>query len=168
MKEIATARELETLLPNLMRSLFGTDKDDPLTELTMPQLRIMRMVLEGDHTVSSLSEEMALSVSAATQMVNRLEHSGLVERAEYPADRRMKRVRLSARGLALMHRRRDRRVERIRQVLTEMSPEEKDSLVDRLREFHVAARLVRSREEQPTPGPVMEELSAFALGRDVS
>jgi DNA-binding MarR family transcriptional regulator len=92
------AASLETLLPRLIRALFNPDPDDSLMELPVAQLRVMRTLTHGDRTVSELSEEFGLSMSACTQMVNRLESMGLVSRRGDEGDRRVRHIGLSEEG----------------------------------------------------------------------
>ncbi len=111
------AIRLETLLPKVMRALFNPDPEDPMTDLPMAQLRMVRLLTNRDYTVSELSEEFNLSMSACTQMVNRLETMGLVTRRGDEGDRRIRHVTLSEKGKRQMQDRHQRRVARAEKVL---------------------------------------------------
>src|SRR5207245_7427659 len=89
---LTQAASLESLLPKLMRRLFTLDPSHPANELPVAQLRVCTILQSGPRTVSAIGEELRISVSAATQIADRLERSGLVERVAEPDDRRMKKV----------------------------------------------------------------------------
>src|SRR5207244_9136663 len=93
------AAQLESLLPRLMRTLFTLEAEHPVTELPLAQLRVCSILYTGPRTLSALGDELAISVSAVTQIADRLERAGLVERVAAPDDRRMKHLRLTSRGL---------------------------------------------------------------------
>jgi DNA-binding MarR family transcriptional regulator len=74
------AEKLECLLPRLMRRLFTLEIDHPAMELPLAQLRMSLILQGGPRSISSLSEEMSISVSATTQIADRLERAGMVAR----------------------------------------------------------------------------------------
>src|SRR5215472_9587622 len=92
---ISQAAKLECLLPKLMRRLFTLDPSHPANELPVAQLRVCVILQAGPRTVSAVSEELGISVSATTQIADRLERAGLVERVAERDDRRMKLLRLT-------------------------------------------------------------------------
>ncbi len=133
------AIRLEAMLPRLMRSLFNPDPEDPLIELPMAQLRVMRTLFVGDRTVSDLSEDFALSMSACTQMINRLESMGLVARRGDTDDRRVRHIGLSEEGRHKMLERRRRRVDRAKKVLAGMEESEQNQVVSVLEKLLATA-----------------------------
>jgi len=114
--------QLEYLVPKLMRSLFTLDPEDPAMDLPVAQLRVCAILSNGPLAISALARELNTSVSAGTQIADRLESSGLVERIPGRRDRRIKNLRLTERGADLIRDRRKRRVRRAVQVLRRMSP----------------------------------------------
>lgn len=110
------AERLEALWPVIARMLFRPADDDPLSELPVAQLRVIRVLALGSRTLSELAGELNLSMSAATQIANRLEEAGLVEKVGDSHDRRIRHLSLSERGTALMDARRQGRVDRVKQV----------------------------------------------------
>jgi DNA-binding MarR family transcriptional regulator len=118
------AIKLEGLLPKALRSLFNPDVGDPLVEIPVGQMRLMRLLAMRPWTPSHLGDELGLSVSAVTQMANRLEAIGYVTRVEDPIDRRVKHLTLTPLGKTLMSNRQNRRVGVLESVLTHM-PEER-------------------------------------------
>jgi len=117
------AIRIEGQLPQVLRRLFKPDPNDPLVELPVGQMRMMRLLMMKAWTPSNLGEELCLSVSAVTQMANRLDSIGFVDRIEDPTDRRVKHLTLTHVGRELMVRRRERRVYRLESVLAKMPAE---------------------------------------------
>jgi MarR family transcriptional regulator, organic hydroperoxide resistance regulator len=67
--------------------------------LSMPQFfMLMRIHYKKRCGISDLSEHMEITAAAASQTVEKLVQSGLLERAEDPNDRRAKQVTLSPKG----------------------------------------------------------------------
>lgn len=111
------AEQLECLLPKLMRRLFTLEADHPSMDLPLAQLRMSLILQSGPRPISTLSEEMGISVSAATQIADRLERSGMVERTSDCEDRRIKHLRLTAAGAEIMQSRQEARVRRAAKTL---------------------------------------------------
>jgi DNA-binding MarR family transcriptional regulator len=126
------AAQLESLLPRVMRKLFTLEQDHPATELPLSQLRVCMILQNGPRSLSALSEELGISVSAVTQLTDRLERAGFVERTAEEEDRRMKRVAMTAQGDALMKARRRTRVQRAENALAGMAPEERTVVLNAL------------------------------------
>lgn len=67
--------------------------------LTGPQLTVVKMLETlGDLSLSRLSEKIRAQNSTVTGIVDRMEADGLVERSRGADDRRVYKIRLSARG----------------------------------------------------------------------
>jgi len=129
------AVKLEGLLPRVLRTLFKPVGEDPLVELPVGQMRMMRLLGSKSWTPSSLGEELGLSVSAVTQMANRLESIGLLARIEDPSDRRVKHLTLTPLGLQLMRRRQDRRVRLLESALVHMGDNRQEEFIRILEEL---------------------------------
>ena len=126
------AERVEALMPQAMRALYRQDPTDPLLDFSVAQLRLLRSLREGPCTASSLGEDLGLSVSAITQMANRLEASGLVGRTDDVADRRTKHLSLTERGQRLLAERRSRRIDQAQQVLARLTVAQRRQLIDAL------------------------------------
>ncbi len=164
------AIKLEGLLPKALRSLFKPEASDPLVELPVGQMRLMRLLAMRPWTPSHLGEELGLSVSAVTQMANRLEGIGYVARVEDPIDRRVKHLSLTTLGKTLMSNRQQRRVGTLQTVLAHMPEERQKEFVALLEEVIEATTkaaasadnsiFMEAEMEQKLPMPpafVMEE-----------
>jgi DNA-binding MarR family transcriptional regulator len=92
-------------------------------------------------TSSNLGEELGLSVSAVTQMANRLDSIGFVLRTEDPFDRRVKHLSLTPLCQELMAKRHARRVTRLESVLDHMPRERQTEFIRLLEEMIEASTL---------------------------
>nr|CAA9291468.1 hypothetical protein AVDCRST_MAG63-4368 [uncultured Armatimonadetes bacterium] len=119
------ARHAEQTLPEIARRLFTLDPADPLADLPNAQLKVCSLLLNGERTMSQVGEELNISVSAVTQIADRLEKADLVARhaaeRDGDGDRRSRYLTLTARGAALMEARRKWRVERVASALGRLS-----------------------------------------------
>lgn len=71
--------------------------------ISMPQFFMLMQVYYKKHCgISDLSEHMEITTAAASQTVEKLVQSGLLDRAEDPNDRRAKQVTLSPKGRDLI------------------------------------------------------------------
>jgi DNA-binding MarR family transcriptional regulator len=134
------AAEVEDLLPRLMRRLFAFDPDAVTSQLPVAQLRICSILQDGARTMSALSDEVGVSMSALTQIAGRLERIGLVERVVHERDRRMRLLRLTPYGAETMRRRRETRVRSVATALDLLTPADRDELLTSLRALLEAAR----------------------------
>ena len=135
----AQAEGLADLLPRINRRLLTIDSEDPAVELPVAQLRVCSILQDGPKAMSALSKEMGISLSAVTQIVDRLGKTGLVDRFAEPADRRVKCLRLTEHGVAVMKARRHRRAGRILSLLQLLSYGERRSLVAGLQALYKVA-----------------------------
>lgn len=88
-----------------MRSLGDWRRFVRASGLSMPQLSLlMRLYYGGGCGVHDIGEGFGVSSAAASQLVDRLVHAGLVARAEDPDDRRARQIALSAKGRELIDR----------------------------------------------------------------
>ena len=117
------AEELTDLLPRVMRAIFTLDANDPTIDLPVAQLRLCNVLHEeGARTISVLARELQITVSAVTQLADRLESAGMVQRLAGKEDRRTRSLRLTARGADMLRARRRGRVRRAMEVLGELAP----------------------------------------------
>ena len=109
--------------------------------LSMPQFGILMRLYYGHSCgVSQVSEHMDITAAAASQLVEKLVQSGLVERSEDPDDRRAKVLQLSAKGRRLIE---DGIAERSRWVddlIAALDPAERESVSQGLQILGSAAK----------------------------
>lgn len=81
------------------RIITGLSRSLRENEFTVAQIAALHVVdQQGMMRVSALAEELGLSASAASRLIEGLVQRGLLARAEDPADRRAKMLTLSADG----------------------------------------------------------------------
>jgi DNA-binding MarR family transcriptional regulator len=74
------------------------------TGLSRPQIHALLHIFHaGECRVSEIAVLSGATPAAASQLVERLVQQGLVERSEDPGNRRIKRLRLTRKGLDLVH-----------------------------------------------------------------
>lgn len=148
----AQAARLETLMPSIAQRLFTVSPDHPLADMPIAQLRLCSLLLVNESpTLSQVVEELHISASAATQLADRLEKAGMVERIaasetgdKSDGDRRARHLRLTEKGFTLMQSRRQFRQSGARRALQQLSPEDRDSLLALLEKLLIVSRLPHS------------------------
>ena len=143
------AQAMISLLPAVMRNLFRLD-DDLATELPLAQLRVCSILQEGPRPMSMLSREMGVSLSAMTQIADRLERSRLVKRVSEDSDRRVRCLQLTPHGEHLMHRRDEERLQSAQAVMEHLPPSARKEMLknlDLLLQACFAAKANKNHEE---------------------
>jgi DNA-binding MarR family transcriptional regulator len=140
------AANLEDLLPKILRSLTEISTD-PLADISLSQLRVLRIISECGGTPTAISQDLGLTVSAVTQIANRLERRGLIARSDDPVDRRIKHLALSDSGRELMKRRREMRTRRAAAILCRLPEGRQDELLRSLNELLWASNADTEVEE---------------------
>jgi DNA-binding MarR family transcriptional regulator len=128
----ADAERLETLMPIVLRVLHRNDPHDALAELSVAQLRILRILSGSPHTASAVGDILGLSVSAITQIVNRLEATGFVFRSDDESDRRIKKLALTDQGREILSSRRQNRVAQAELALSRLPATARRQLIGSL------------------------------------
>ncbi len=138
------AKAIALLLPALMRQ-FGTGKRDPAVELPLAQLRVCRILSEEAKSLSSLGRELGVSQSAMTQLADRLECAGLVQRVAKKDDRRIRRLQLTRRGKAMLRVHDEARAGQILSVLGYLTPKVRKEVLTSLQALMRACSAARER-----------------------
>jgi DNA-binding MarR family transcriptional regulator len=126
-KLIETAQTIAGLLPRLARGLSSTEKD-PADDLPLAQLRLCGILSEGPRPMSALSRALGVSLSALTQIADRLEKARLVKRIAEGNDRRVRCLQLTVRGEKMMDKRREARVHRVLTVLEPLAAQQREAV----------------------------------------
>ena len=142
------AAAIESLLPRLMRAVFRAPHD-PMHDLPLGQLKMMRVLSEGSKTPSDIASELKISLSSVTQIVTRLEESGLVERSADSQDKRVKHIRLSAFGEETMRERKRVRVGQLMAILETLTPEDRAVTIAALQKMIEAGNAFHGTAESP-------------------
>ncbi|MGB9588766.1 MAG: MarR family winged helix-turn-helix transcriptional regulator [Armatimonadota bacterium] len=93
----------------------------------------------GVCSVSDIAEGLSVSYSAASQLVDRLVSRGFVTRSENKRDRRLSEIQLTKDGQELIEQIRRNRVESMSRILYRMDAGSRNTLVEHLEKFIVAA-----------------------------
>ncbi len=149
------AEQLVRMLPRVFRQVFRHDPGDPAHELPAAQLRVCSVLLDGPLPITALARELGTSVSAATQLADRLEAGGMVARVAEPEDRRVRHLMLTQRGDEVMRRRLERRIRRAAEVLAYLRPEQRAEVLATLSGLADAALLLapENAREEDLPAP---------------
>ena len=110
------AARLAAAMFGLLRH-FAVEDDQLIADLPLRQLRVCGILHGGPQSMSALSRNLDVSLSALTQIADRLERAQLVVREAAGSDRRVRRLRLTPRGESIMRRRETARAARIASVL---------------------------------------------------
>ena len=130
------------MLQSLLRELT-IGANDPAVELPLAQLRVCRVLCGGPQSISAISRELGVSLSAVTQLADRLERAKLVRRLAEDNDRRIRCLQLTARGERLLRLHDEERIRRMAAALEHLTPKARNeaaSTLDRLVRASVAAR----------------------------
>ena len=126
------AERLAGLMPRVMRALQPADMGSPLAKLSVGLLRVCSALRSGPRPMTMIGDDLEITRSAASQLAERLERLGLVERIGAPADRRTRLLRLTGHGEAVMAARHSLRVERAAVCLERLSPTARTVVLDGL------------------------------------
>ncbi|MEI7833008.1 MAG: MarR family transcriptional regulator [bacterium] len=129
---LKTAEDLVTLLPRITRQIARTGEGDPASELPVAQLRVCAILREGSHPMTALANELGITLSALTQLVDRLEHAGLVARTADETDRRVKLLQLTPQAVKMFARRKDARIQRAAYALATLDDTKREQVLETL------------------------------------
>ena len=123
----ASAAELQTdavhaALRTVVRNLLGVD--DSMMDLPLRQLKVCLSLYRQSRSMSEISPELKLSPSAVTQVSDRLERRGLIERVFQDEDRRVRMLRLTRQGQKLVRSREQKQLRRIATALDTLTATE--------------------------------------------
>ena len=120
----AEAEAFSKSLRQLMRHLTA-GLNDPAVELPLAQLKVCSLLYGGPLSMSALGRELGVSLSAMTQIADRLERARLVKRVNQGADRRVRLLQLTGHGEKMIRRHEEVRVRRISKVLERLTPKKR-------------------------------------------
>ena len=136
--------DLTAALRQLLEAVFHRSMGDwaravRALGLSWPQLGLlMRLYHGGRCEVRDVSEHFDITGPAASQLVERLVHSGLAQRTEDPEDRRARRVTLTAKGRDLVESSSRERYRWLEEAVTGLSPRQRAAVKRALPTFSAA------------------------------
>lgn len=119
--------DLATEFERATRSTMPTEWPD--VELTMPQLKALASLIDGQVRMGDIASQSGISHSAATAMIDRLVDKELVSRSHDEHDRRVVVCELTPAGRELLDRFWSVREDTLRKLAAKMSLEELETVV---------------------------------------
>ena len=114
---------------------------DQVGALSPVQLRALTALQEyGPSNLAQLAEEMGVTVSTASRLVDRLVGAEWVNRRQASHNRREISLTLTSQGKSLLRRYDDERLGRLQNCLTGLAPDRQDAVVAALEELVKSAR----------------------------
>jgi DNA-binding MarR family transcriptional regulator len=115
------------------RSMRGWGRFAKSTGLSMPQFSVlMQLHYRGACGMSRISEGYDITPAAASQLVDKLVQSGLIQRGEDPNDRRAKLLNLTDKGRELIQRGIEERYGWVNELTEKLTAEEQAQISEAL------------------------------------
>jgi DNA-binding MarR family transcriptional regulator len=129
------ATDLEKAMAELVKKYQFRDREETVGYgLSVSQAYALRALREnGGLSMGALAEQMRLSISTMTRVVDQLERKTLVRRVRSPLDRRVCEVATTRRGQTLWDRIEAELVESDLQVLRGLAPSERETAIRAIR-----------------------------------
>jgi len=125
------------------RSMRGWGHYAKSTGLSMPQFSVlMQLHHKGACGMSAISERFEVTPAAASQLVDKLVQSGLIQRVEDPNDRRAKLLNLTDKGRDLIRQGIEERYRWVEELAGKLTAEERAQISDALNIMTRAAQEV--------------------------
>lgn len=134
----AQARAMDTIFKAIGRRILV--HDDAALDIPLRQFRVCAALFEGARSMKELSVELGVSQSAITQIADRLEAAGLVTRGAVGEDRRVRNLELTPRARKVLREREEQRIDRVREILEQLSAADRRALLESLGRFGTAAQ----------------------------
>lgn len=120
------------------------------TGLSMPQFGIlMQLHYRGNCGVSDIGERFDITNAAASQLVEKLVQSGLIQREEDPSDRRAKLLNLTEKGREFIHKGIEERYRWVDELAAKLTPEERIKVSEALEIMTQAAKELEAEPAHP-------------------
>lgn len=131
----------------MRRSMRETIQFWKESDLSMPQIStLMHLRHHGACGVSEVGAQLGVSNAAASQMVDKLVHLGLLARAEAEHDRRAKHLTLTPKGTAFLQKGIDARRRWLEDLAEALTPEQQKAVSAALPYLTEAARKLEPQE----------------------
>ena len=129
------------------RSMRAWGRFAKSTGLSMPQFSVlMQLHYRGACGMSRISEGYDITPAAASQLVDKLVHSGLIQRVEDPNDRRAKLLSLTDKGTELIQQGIEERYRWVDELSDRLTAEERVQISEAL---DIMTRVARDLEAEP-------------------
>lgn len=135
--EIITEVLMETIQKATVQAMRCEGNDGKITPSLMGCLQYI--YLHGASPIREIANGLDVSLSAASQLVDRLFRMNLVTRKENETDRRLTSVELKQPGRELVKRMRAKRSERFETIINAMPKDKRNAFLDGVESFLLAA-----------------------------
>jgi len=126
--------EVRNLFVQLFGLLVKSDKKQLGMRISPSQIKTLSAFHEDrEYKMSELSRNALVKMPSMTEMVDKLQEEGILERLRDPKDRRVVRVRLTAEGKKIHKKFVDRRKREIKILFGELSKKDQSELVHSLK-----------------------------------
>lgn len=132
--------EADGLLMSVVRDLLYVD--DRTSDLPLRQLHVCGTLYGGPLSMSQLSRKLGVSMSAMTQIADRLERSGMVARQASDPDRRVRCLILTPRGRRALQAHEKIRQERLATAFQTLDAASRRNLIAGLKLFQAACTTI--------------------------
>lgn len=106
-------------------------------DITTPQFNALLLLAEhGDMTIGDLGNKMYLASSTATDLIDRMERNGLVERIRDTNDRRVVRLHMLDKGDQMIQEVLENRKRYLDNILSQVAEQDKEVLVKSLQSIY--------------------------------
>ncbi|HPP73845.1 MAG TPA: MarR family transcriptional regulator [Armatimonadota bacterium] len=127
---------LSSVFAEIVRKEAASCESNSDSSITPSLVQCLQYIyLHGPSPVRKIATGLAITVPAASQLVERLVRKGLVNREHNKQDRRFASVSLTEEGIAVVQHARSARTAWLREVLNKMPEDKRRELVDTLEEF---------------------------------
>jgi len=125
------AERIYFFLPKIMENLFfGTRQKLEYPDITITQIRTLRILVENDNcTMSELGDHACVTLGTMTTTVNHLVKNKLVKRIRSTQDRRLVRVQLTDYGKEIIQEHQQRCKEQLAGAIQGLKEEEQERLL---------------------------------------
>ena len=125
-----TLRMVSLILRKRGRDILGN------FNVTPPQLNALNFLRHGSLTMGELGQKMYLACSTATDLIDRMERNGLIQRERGTSDRRVIRLKMTDKGSQVIDEVITARKRYLAGVLAKVAPEARKALVENLHKIH--------------------------------
>ncbi|MDY0396903.1 MarR family winged helix-turn-helix transcriptional regulator [Virgibacillus halophilus] len=146
-----TVTDLIPILEKRIRHISGAIKQSGRKILknypiTSPQFIALQWIIEEDNlTIGELSNKISLAFSTTTDLVDRLEKNGLVQRTKDESDRRVVRIIPLEKGKAIINEVIEKRREYLGEVIGSFTTEQAEALDELLEQLYERMKNINER-----------------------
>jgi len=132
-REIDTfCQKMDELIPRLRKKFL---RRGPVVlahdKITVPQIFVLELLAQREScNMGDLAEDLSISTSAATGLVNRMLKAGLIERMREQKDRRIVKVKGTKKGDTIIKRLIDQRRRAVMEIFSKISRQDRGKYID--------------------------------------